>query len=327
VEVNKYISQLLYNHDCVILPDFGGFVANYKPASIDYVHNTFYPPRKELLFNRSLSQNDGLLINHMSQIEGIEYIESKNIIVGFVKETITKLRNGEKVVFDGIGTFYYDIQKNIQFEPDTTQNYLLESYGLTSFHSPAVKRVQDTDRRIIVPAKQEEKLSVRRKNIRRMVAAAALILALSIVNTDSYNTDNTSTLNPFSGVTKVENVVIPKIDSKELKKEIVIAVADDKPKEVISTTKFESGETTIPKEIKTAQKKYYLIAGSFTDEVRAKIFNNKLKKSGYSPVVLEPSKGRHRVAFSVFYNKKEALSELKRIRKTKDSSAWLFIKK
>ncbi len=326
MEVNKYISQLLYNHDCVILPDFGGFVANYKSASVDYVHNTFYPPRKELLFNRNLNQNDGLLINHMSRIEGIEYIESKNIIVGFVKETITKLHNGEKVVFDGIGAFYYDIQKNIQFEPDTSQNYLLESYGLTSFYSPSVKK-NDNSSRIIVPVKQESKLSVRRKNIRRMVAAAVLILALSVVNTDSYNSHDTSTLNPFLGVSKVENNVVEKINTKEENKEIVIADTDNATKEDIIIPKLEPVITTIPKEVKTSQKKYYLIAGSFTNKNRANNFSRELKVSGYKPVMLEPDKGRHRVAFSVFFNKMDALSELKALRNTKDSSAWLLIKR
>ena len=327
MEVNKYISQLLYNHDCVILPDFGGFVANYKSASVDYVHNTFYPPRKELLFNRNLNQNDGLLINHMSRIEGIEYIESKNIIVGFVKETIIKLRNGEKVVFDGIGTFYYDIQKNIQFEPDTSQNYLLESYGLTSFYSPAVKKIDNSSSRTIVPVKQESKLSVRRKNIRRMVAVAVLILALSVVNTDSYNSHDTSTLNPFSGVNKVENNVVEKTDNKEAKKEIVIVNTDNATKEDIIIPKLEPVITTIPKEVKTSQKKYYLIAGSFTDKNRANNFSMELKSFGYEPVMLEPDKGRHRVAFSVFFNKMDALSELKALRNTKDSSAWLLIKR
>ncbi|MEC7128457.1 MAG: SPOR domain-containing protein, partial [Bacteroidota bacterium] len=35
VQLTKYIVQLLHQHDCVIIPDFGGFVAQYKPATLD----------------------------------------------------------------------------------------------------------------------------------------------------------------------------------------------------------------------------------------------------------------------------------------------------
>jgi hypothetical protein len=37
MELNKYISDLLRKHNCVIVPDFGGFVANYRSAVIDKV--------------------------------------------------------------------------------------------------------------------------------------------------------------------------------------------------------------------------------------------------------------------------------------------------
>ncbi|MFN2430356.1 MAG: hypothetical protein ABR574_10085, partial [Cryomorphaceae bacterium] len=33
--LDQYINELLYDYDCVILPQLGGFVTNYKPAQID----------------------------------------------------------------------------------------------------------------------------------------------------------------------------------------------------------------------------------------------------------------------------------------------------
>ena len=35
LRLDSHISYLLHEHDCVILPAFGGFVANYHSAKID----------------------------------------------------------------------------------------------------------------------------------------------------------------------------------------------------------------------------------------------------------------------------------------------------
>ena len=35
VKPDPYINELLFDHDCVIVTDLGGFIANYRPASIN----------------------------------------------------------------------------------------------------------------------------------------------------------------------------------------------------------------------------------------------------------------------------------------------------
>lgn len=46
MQLDQYISELLFHHDCVIVPGLGGFVVNYKSAHISAVQNTFYPVKK-----------------------------------------------------------------------------------------------------------------------------------------------------------------------------------------------------------------------------------------------------------------------------------------
>ncbi len=330
MEVNKYIAQLLYKFDCVILPDFGGFVANYKAASIDYVNHNFYPPRKEILFNKNLDKNDGLLINHISQLERIEYIKSKNIVVGFVNETIKKLNNGEKVVFDGIGVFYYDKHKNLQFEPNTSQNFLLQSYGLSSFHFPALENEKDTGlKQKTIYLHKNEDLSIRRKNIRRIVVAASIVLALSIVNTNRNNFNNQSGINPFSGfgTTDNQNYTVSKDVKANSDNDYIVSAKEVKEKTLIKNNEKADKTTELAKVKNTAVKKYYLIAGSFSDDYNAKKFTKELIQLGYNALMLKPDRGRFRVAFATYINKSDALRELKKIRATKASSAWLLAKK
>ena len=61
MELSGYIGDLLQKHNCVIVPEFGGFIANYKSAVIDTVNNRINPPSKSVLFNPNLVNNDGLL--------------------------------------------------------------------------------------------------------------------------------------------------------------------------------------------------------------------------------------------------------------------------
>jgi len=37
IDIPKQISELLYQHDSVIVPGLGGFVTEYKPVVIDHV--------------------------------------------------------------------------------------------------------------------------------------------------------------------------------------------------------------------------------------------------------------------------------------------------
>ena len=75
--IDTYISELLFLHDCVIIPEFGGFVGNNKSAVLNKNTNTIYPPSKDILFNKNLRKNDGLLINHIANSEVISNKKSK----------------------------------------------------------------------------------------------------------------------------------------------------------------------------------------------------------------------------------------------------------
>ena len=69
--VSQYISDLLYTHDCVIVPNFGGFVGNRKSAELNKKTGSLSPPSKQILFNRKLTTNDGLLFSYIAQKEVI----------------------------------------------------------------------------------------------------------------------------------------------------------------------------------------------------------------------------------------------------------------
>ena len=67
----KYLTELLYDNECVIVADFGAFITQIHSAVIDYTNNRFTPPYKEIIFNNKLVADDGLLVDFISKKENI----------------------------------------------------------------------------------------------------------------------------------------------------------------------------------------------------------------------------------------------------------------
>lgn len=142
--VEELIGNLLLRHNCVIVPSFGGFVAKQSSATIDYKNGIMLPPRKSVLFNRQLVNNDGLLVSEFSTVNKVYYTAAEENVRERVSEWNEKLRNGERVTLDRVGYLFYDQEKNICFEQDRFFNLLLESYGLGKVHFVSEEDIQVT---------------------------------------------------------------------------------------------------------------------------------------------------------------------------------------
>ena len=94
---------MLFEHDCVIIPDFGGFVANYLPAHLDESTNRIYPPSKHLLFNKNLINNDGLLAHRISADEDVSYDIALEKLSNYSKQLKSALINDKRYELPGIG--------------------------------------------------------------------------------------------------------------------------------------------------------------------------------------------------------------------------------
>lgn len=161
VSVEQLIGELLLRHNCVIIPSFGGFVAKQAPAVIDFKNGVMTPPRKSLLFNRQLINNDGLLIAELAVSNSIHYNEATEIVQQLVSKWSDQLRNGFRITIDKVGFLYFDAEKNICFEQDRFFNLLLESYGLGKVHFLTESDVQlaqkTTIERVVTSAEKTDR--------------------------------------------------------------------------------------------------------------------------------------------------------------------------
>lgn len=174
--VEEILSELLLQHSCVIIPQFGGFVAKQSSAKIDLERNIVIPPSKELLFNKHLISNDGLLINELASKSNCSFQDSENLVFQFVEEINSGLKNAKHFQLSKIGTFLLDAEGNINFEQDRHFNLLLNAYGLTSIQFISKVQVEKTE-----DDKENEKdpkiISIQpvKRNTWKYVAAACLL--------------------------------------------------------------------------------------------------------------------------------------------------------
>jgi nucleoid DNA-binding protein len=310
LDITAFIRELLFGHDCVIIPGFGGFIGNYTPARIDKSDNTFYPPVKQISFNRNLNHNDGLLIGRISESAGLNYADARNIAEEFARELTARLAKGEKVVFDHIGSFVNNHEGNVQFEPDREANYHLNSYGLTTFQFMPLEGY-DLRKRII---KHGDKDPVRQASIRKYLWRAAVIIPLLGVmvavplKTDLFKTKVQSTnLNPLASV-ELEN------NRSAIEKSV-------KPDSLLPVISIVKSDTSSVPALAPAEE-FCIIAGSFKSEENAAVMMKKLAEEGYTPELAKGPNGFFRVSAFKCSSLSEAIQKKDSIGR-KYSGSWV----
>lgn len=146
MKIAKYIGDLIYDYECVVVPGLGGFISNEKSAAINKVTNQFKPPYKEIHFNVHLKANDGLLVNYVAKNEGVSYKQAKANVDKFVLLCHKALDKGKRINFSKIGYIFRDVNGYISFKQDAEINYNAESFGLTNFVSPAIRRPDSSEK-------------------------------------------------------------------------------------------------------------------------------------------------------------------------------------
>ena len=324
MDVSAVIKELLFSHDCVILPGFGGFIGNYSPARIDKSTNTLHPPVKLISFNRNLNHNDGLLIDRISALEGTDYNHARYIVEDFVAGIKKQLSRGEKVVFDGIGTFMNNSEGNVQFEPDKYVNFDLNSYGLTSFQFPLLEDF-DVRRRVF---KELHKETSGNSKFQKYLWRAAVIIPLAgalaalPLFTDIFKTRvQVTSLNPLvktSPDSVGKNITSEKGDTPES-----INTAKENSSDVISLQHAREPVTTLQSVQASVQEEYGIIAGSFKSESNALTLIKKLSAEGYAPEMIKAPNGFFRVSAVKCSTLSEALSKRDDL-SLKYPGAWVY---
>jgi hypothetical protein len=329
-----YIAKLLEEHECVIVPDFGAFISNEKPAYINESDGKIYPASKRLAFNPSLTFNDGLLVNSISFIEKISYNEAVDIVKKAVEQWRNKLQEKETLLMIGIGELFQNDDQKLIFSPLPVNNFHAESFGLHEVEIYAVSRksaILSTVEKEInyslaeeeseteteeVQVKHHHKTSKSRKVLYySLTAYIPIIIGLWAVLffTDPFNKTNESSFNPIDLKHK---------DSKEVKNNSArsdIQKTENQPK------KLNQQQLASIVDISTGSSgSYYVIGGSFKSYKNAAVLQSEFLAKNFKSRIVKSANKQYRVAYSRFASRSEAERFLQTIRQSENKSAWIL---
>jgi len=301
----KYISDLLYRYECVIVPNFGGFVANKISAKVNHFTHTFYAPSKQLTFNTHLKNNDGLLANYIATSQSISYINA----VKFIETEVNKwsiILEQEELELENIGFLNKNDKGILIFDPVYTVNYLTSSFGFDNYVSPAIKRITERGKTaVLTPDVIPIHNTAKTPAFIKYAAAAILIFALGTVSWKEYQNYT------YKNLVAQSELQQQKVDKKI--QEATFVISNPLPAITLNVTKQTHN--------------YHIIAGAFRESGNADKKLEQLLKKGYNAKILGVNKWNlTQVAYESFDSRRRAVNQLNTIRRTENKDAWLLVK-
>jgi len=157
MKIGKYISELLFEKESVVLPGFGEFGTRYVPARFVPEEKKVESPSKVVTFSEKNKAEDESLAAFMAQKENIGIDKTKEFIVAFVQECHISLKAGKRVELENIGSFFIGRDGTINFEPDKSINYLNDSFGMKEVTAPVSVPEEPKAKEVPVVEKKVEK--------------------------------------------------------------------------------------------------------------------------------------------------------------------------
>ncbi len=274
--LEKYISTLLYNHDCVVVPEFGAFIAQKTNSAFLQETSTFCPPSKQLVFNPSLTKNDGLLIQHIALGEKLSFEKAKEEVESGVQFWKNHLRNNTVLSLHNLGTFAQDEKGFLSFT-SSNENFLLDSFGLESVRASYIMPVETQQNSSTVWWKVASVIPV--------LLGGYLYFGKPKPVTDFVNEQWSGFVSPIFDPT---------------------AGASPASQSVINSVEKDMADNYIVKDFTVYD--YQVIAGAFRVKSEAENMEKSLLSQGFEFSKLTQKKGSYYyVAFKTFQTKEEAL--------------------
>lgn len=140
----RNIEILLLNHDLVMVPGLGGFLANYQQAQFDDdEQNILLPPARYIVFNKDLNSNDGLMVHAYMHNYDATYPQALRQLELDVEEINDILENDGFVILDNVGTLHKNIDGVISFEQIHSSIVTPQLFALPSIRLSNIEELQN----------------------------------------------------------------------------------------------------------------------------------------------------------------------------------------
>lgn len=312
MNIEHYIAQLLYRYQCVTVPGFGAFLTEIQSAQLIESSHSFFPPKKIISFNAHLKNNDGLLANHIAQAEKTSYEYAVSAIQYEVFNWKKALQDNGSFSIKNVGNFSLNADHNLIFTPYDQTNYLTNSFGLSAFVSPVVKREQfeqkiETLEKDIEENEVIEFIPERRRTSAYLKYAAIFVLGLGLTGAIGYPVYQQQIAN--------ETIIVEKSVQKQVQNKIQEA-----------TFFIENPVPAVTLTVEEEKMSYHIMAGAFRDERNAQKKFEELSSQGYKARRIPQNKhGLFPVLYGSYATFAEAKKVSQEIQNTENPDAWVLV--
>lgn len=341
MELLPHIKKLIREHDRAFIPEFGGFVKDRIPASLQEGH-LFRPPGCTLHFNPQLAKEDSLLFEEVAEAEGIPFDQARGKVKTQGRKWIGILEQEGRLELEGIGLLFRDRQGKTRFEPDPDPELDPSSYGLESFIATPVGKKEgaepETNAEQEVAATEtslpEKGAGASKRTLLKAAAVTLPILLLLAYGVGRYQKDERLLGSLAEHVPGLERKV-PRYKARSTKPPSIPSyeeTSEPEPDPPFSFRLKENGrlftvvdpaENEDPGAEEVAPR-FLVVGGCFANEQNAERKVESLKREGFPARVLDRKRnGLHVVIFGGSSERMVALQELDRARRLMPE-AWLL---
>ena len=324
----KNITKLIAQHNCVIMPGIGAFLAHRVPAYYSAKEKIFMPPHRELGFNPQVTVDDALLLSEYMGEGLLSYEDANKSLSNDIDSLLSRLSDKGTVCFGDLGTFTMDIEGKISFTPNANSIDDPHNYG---FEPLAITPLKELKKKDIV---------IKRNSISKYVSAVAaaiiIIFVLAPFSNNLYNNDVQVSVAGFTPVEKVAKTTVATISETACEiapvEETVTAHIYTEPAEVEAEITLSDEVVAVAvEEIQEADDivvestiQYSIIVASTPNPKNAQLAIKELSRKMKADYKVVEGDRRFRIAIESYNSEEEANDALERIQAT-FSDAWVYI--
>ncbi len=358
IQLQRHIEVLLLENECVIVPDFGGFMTHQVTARYDKADRSFLPPTRTLGFNPQLRMNDSVLAQSYVEAYDYSYPEALRQIEKEVEELKQLLSEQGRYEMENLGTLSVNQEGNYEFTPCEAGVLSPEFYGLGRYYFKQLNDhafVEPIAQLPIEPIAQEIELeqptllditdtrdhddsddrtiTIKMSWIRNAVAVAAAVVAFFFIATPVANSDlNGPAMSqlPHQVLYKLipqDTNIVPAEPVMEKTEVVENLEAEEKEKmeEAKSAENIEKSEKSVASNGENIT--YCIVVASQVKRSNAELYVEKLHRQGYKDAQLYINNDVIRVICGEYQTLAEAYRQLNKMNtKEEFAEAWVYKK-
>lgn len=350
ISLARHIELLLLEHDCVIVPGFGGFIASHEKAQFDNsAESMFLPPYRTIGFNQQLQMNDGLLVQSYMSAYDASYPAACLQMEKEVDCMIDELDSRGVYELEGVGVLTKSMNQSISFSSAESGILTPSLYGLYSFGIKSLEDILkeeeinkalktgssiplvDADNVKNETKKKDVVIHLRRRWIDVAVSTAAAVLLFFCFSYPALHNNAPEGDTCVAAVCAVPTPEPVKNAPVKVEEKKIIEADTHSNDNVNTEIEAKSATNNIKNENKAGedtshQIKFTIVLASYVSEANANDFINSMNKKGLTEARFVKKGKVSRILYSGYSSENDAHAALTELRKQAGefAEAWVM---